>query len=190
MDTKEKIALINNTYQSIPDDVKASLELSGIRAEYESAKPTFNGEAYTGIIPENLDQLDTAEIAELMTAHIAWTRYVNGALSDATAKLKCFEDTLSAIKAVVVKAKGKDSFEFDEDYITANYNVLWWSTTKTYLESVNTSCSNNYKVISRIVTLRGIDQEQTIRVNSVKNGSATNAQARRPRPWLSDTEDR
>jgi hypothetical protein len=187
--TDNKVKDIIQTYKSIPDDVKSFLELSGIKVEDESAKPTFNGSAYNGSIPNNLDSLDTGEIAELMAAHISWTRYVNGALSDAIAKLKCYEEALSAVKSYIIKHKGKDSLEFDEDYISANYNVTWWSTTKTYLESVSSACSHNYKVISRVITLRGIDHEQNVRASSVKKGFENGRQSRRSSSWVSNSED-
>jgi hypothetical protein len=183
---------INDTYLSVPEEVKLELAKMGIQLDMsEEDKPHFRGDKYCGVPPKNLDELDTSELAELMSAHISWTRYINGALSDAVVQLRCREDALSAIKQSIIKSKGKDCVEFDDDYLIANYNVLWWSAMKSYLESAETMCAQNYKVISRIVTLRGQDQEQNIRLNSVKSGTTDESRTnkRKPRPWLTDNND-
>jgi hypothetical protein len=181
---------INQLYTSVPQEVKTALIGMGISIEMsEQEKPTFNSEPYCGVLPTNLDDLETSEIVELMSAHIVWTRYVNGLLSDATVQLRCREDALSAIKQSVIKSKGKDVFEYDADYLDANHSVLWYSALKTYLETASDMCSTNYKVLSRVITLKGQDQEQNIRLNSAKNGASNASRSGRHRPWVVDPED-
>jgi hypothetical protein len=181
------IKQINDVYLSIPDDVKTALIGMGVPVNPIEDSISFNGEPYCGILPKSLDDLDTSDIVSLMSAHIAWTRYINGLLSDAIVQLKCREDALSAIKATLIKTKGKDSVEFDQDYIKANSSVLWWSTMKIYLESASDMCAQHYKVLSRVVTLRGQDQEQVIRVNTAARGNESTR--RRPRPWDDNSQD-
>ena len=78
------IKKIYDAYENIPFSSKARLALLGINTEVsEDELPNVNDEPYRGVLPEDLDSLSTSDISNMMSAHIIWTRYVQGLLSDA-----------------------------------------------------------------------------------------------------------
>ncbi len=174
-------------YENIPFSSKARLALLGINTEVsEEELPNVNDEPYRGVLPEDLDSLSTSDISNIMSAHIIWTRYVQGLLSDATVKLNCASQILSAVKSALIKEVGKDSFEFNDDYMKAMCSYQECSAMKTYLESAQNMCTQNYKVLSRVITLRGQDADTTSRLNNIQAGFSN---VKGSRPWEKSDED-
>lgn len=181
------IKKIYDAYENIPFSSKARLALLGINTEVsEDELPSVNDEPYRGVLPEDLDSLSTSDISNMMSAHIIWTRYVQGLLSDATVKLNCSSQILSAVKSALIKEVGKDTYEFNEEYMKAMCSYQECSAIKTYLESAEKMCTQNYKVLSRVITLRGQDSDTTSRLNNIQAGFSN---AKGSRPWEKYDED-
>lgn len=174
---------IYEMYENIPFSTKARLALAGINTEvYEEELPDVNSEPYRGVLPKDLDSLSISDISDLMSAHVIWTRYVQGLLSDATVKLNCSQQILNSVKSALIKEVGKDSYEFNEDYLKAMCSYQEASAVKTYLESAQSMCNQNYKVLSRLITLRGQDQDTSSRLSNIQRSGNV-------RPWESGDED-
>lgn len=165
----EKIA---ETYDPVPSSARATLEERGFRVpdDVSRDRPHYDGAHYDGTLPRNLDQLPNDDVVELMAVHAEWMRYVNGSIAEAQAHRTAVAKKEKAMRASIIKERGKDAVESDVRYIDSGAELAYWDTILGYLEAIRSNASNDYKILSRIVTVRGQDLEMGNRVNNVRHG--------------------
>lgn len=163
---------IDNAFRELPANARSTLEERGFRVpdDLEYDRPTYNNGYYDGTLPRNLDQLPNHEVVELMAVHAEWMRYVNGSVAEATAHKTMLAKKEKAIRASITKERGKEHVDSDVRYIEVSADVTYWDTILGYLEAIRANASNDYKILSRIVTVRGQDIEVSARVNNVRHG--------------------
>jgi hypothetical protein len=160
---------ITEQYKQLHDASLMSLLEAGIRVE-ESLPLRNSGNTYHGEVPDELDQLTTAEIAELMSLHLGWTKYINSKLAESEAQVKTHKVWLEGMRSALKRANiREDHIESDVRYMEISSNQLFWEIKKMYLESLRNSASVDYKTISRQITLRGLDQDQHSRINTLSH---------------------
>lgn len=167
------VTQIGDAYGSIVDEARAELARMGIRVtdDADLDRPRFKtGEFYEGQIPENLDSLSNDELTEIMSLHAEWTRYINGAISEAQARRVVAQQKEKAVRASITAERGKDKYESDRRYINVAAELTYAEVMLTYLEAIKSTATNDYRVISRVITLRGQDADIQGRVANVQRG--------------------
>lgn len=129
-----------------------------------------SGHFYSGEVPPNAETLTNTELSELLSLHAIWTKYINTQLAEAEAEVKNHKKWLDALEASLIKTGGKDaSVENDKRYIEINSEYMFWETMKIYLERFRDDASVDYRTLSRIATIRGMDQDANTRINVMAN---------------------
>jgi len=167
------VTQITDAYGNIVSDARAQLSRMGIRVtnDENTDRPRFrDGQFYDGQIPANLDHLSNDELTEIMSLHAEWTRYINGAISEAMAQRVVAQQKEKAVRASITAERGKDKYESDRRYISVAAELTYAEVMLTYLEAIKSTATNDYRVISRVITLRGQDADIQGRVNNVQRG--------------------
>lgn len=159
-------------YEGVVDKVGAYVTSLGIALYTDDALPAFMGNVYNGILPPDLDTLTYTELASLMSAHMEWTRYVQAHLTRVQSDVLVLTEQLGAIKSAVTRQRGKDSIESDRRYIAVNVALAEMRALLLHLEAADRMNTKSYTTLSRVVTVRGQDQETAVRVNSIERGHA------------------
>lgn len=167
--TPEKIA---EAYDPVPASARALIEQKGFRIPDDASRdrPVYAGAHYDGTLPKDLDQLPNDEVVELMVVHAEWMRYINGSIAEATANKTAVAKKEKAIRSSIIKERGKDHVDSDVRYIEVGADLAYWDTIVSYLEAIKTNASNDYKILSRIVTVRGQDLEMSGRAHNIRHG--------------------
>ena len=164
---------INDAFKSVAYEARRALESKGLRVcdHTELDRPRFrSGEVYDGRLPRDLDQLPNDDVVELLAVHAQWVAYVNGYMSEVSAQRVAVVKKEKAIKAAIVSERGKDKVDSDRRYIEVASELAHWDATLCYLEGIKSTASNDYKTLSRTVTVRGQDMDMNSRHNSAQRG--------------------
>lgn len=163
---------INAAFGTIPSSARSMIEGKGFRVpdDVNRDRPVYGQQYYDGTLPRNLDQLPNDEVVELMAVHAEWMRYINGSIAEAQANRTAVAKKEKAVRASIIKERGKDSVDSDVRYIDVSADLAYWDTIVNYLEAIRSNASNDYKILSRIVTVRGQDMEMGARVSNVRHG--------------------
>ena len=133
---------------------------------------------YDGAIPENIEELGYDEISSLMRANTEWNRYLLGHLTSVQVEMKITQEQISAVKSSITKKRGKESVDSDLRYIQLNVEL----TTLKCLDMAFTTAIQNakdaYKILSRLVTIRGQDSERERRNESLDRGYTIRGRSR------------
>lgn len=162
---------INDAFSDLASDARAALASRGLRVcdDSELDRPRMRGgELYDGRIPPHLDQLPNDEVVELLAVHAQWVAYVNGSLSDASAHRTAVVKKEKAVKAAIIAERGKDKVDADRRYIEVSSELAYWDAMLCYLEGIKSTASNDYKTLSRTVTVRGQDMDMHSRHNNAQ----------------------
>lgn len=168
---------LRDIYGRVALNAMTQLDAKGlrIRNDPDADRPVqADNTYYSGEVPDNLDSLDNRELMELMSLHAGWTRYINAQLSDAQAQVTIHKKWEKAIAAAIEKER-KGTVEDDKRYLEVAANLLFWEVMVTYIEALKSDASHDYKTISRIITVRGLDVDQQGRIANV--GSRMNKAA-------------
>ncbi len=163
-------------YGKIAATAMVALEDKGLRIRNDPNmdRPVRSDNTYyNGEVPSNLDELDNRELTEIMSLHAGWTRYINAQLAEAEAQVKVHKRWEKALSAALEREK-VPSVDDDKRYIAVTSDLLYWEVILTYLEALKSDASNDYKTISRIITVRGLDAETQGRVAAIKNQGQRN----------------
>ena len=159
-------------YAGISDKVAEMLGNAGLSLDNMTTQPYYGGVVYDGTIPENIEQLGYDEISALMRANTEWNRYLLGHLTAVQVEMKITQEQISAVKSSIAKKRGKDCVDSDLRYIQLNVEL----TTLKCLDMAFTTAIQNakdaYKILSRLVTIRGQDSERERRNESLDRGYA------------------
>ena len=159
-------------YESVPTEVSACLSDMGVELS-DSPRQIMYGELpYNGTLPRDYYTFSNDQLAELMSVHNEWTRYVQGLLAHVENMFRIATEKRAAAKSAIIKQRSKEVVECDRRYIIANQEYSHWRSVKTILEAADRGNSGVYQTLSRTITLRGQDQEQSSRQNSVSRGYA------------------
>jgi len=165
---------IEDAYSQTASEARSSLEEMGIRVPDcpMNDRPSLrDGEFYSGQLPSNLDELSNSEIVEVMAKHLEWIRYINGHLADSQVKKKIAARKVKAVESSVATTRGKDAVDSDRRCLQASaFDLSLHDARLTYLEAIKANAAQDYKTLSRIITIRGLDQEAQMRINSVQKG--------------------
>jgi len=118
---------------------------------------------YEGQVPEDLDTLTNDELAHLMVVHQSWTSYLNGCYSSSNAAKKVAEHILKGIKSSITAERGKEGLGSDPRFIRADATLVYHTIKVDLTADVLKSASNAYKLMSRLISLREQDMNQTTR---------------------------
>lgn len=160
---------IGDIYSKVSGTALIDLESKGLRVRNnpDSDRPVKNDSSYyNGEVPDNLDTLDNRELMELMSLHAGWTRYINAQLSEAESQVKVHKKWERALCAAIEKER-KGTVEDDRRYLSVASNLLYWEVMVTYIEALKGDAAHDYKTISRIITVRGLDVDQQGRIANV-----------------------
>jgi len=140
-----------------------------LRTDPTQDRPTdSSGNFYSGEVPPNAETLTNTELSELLSMHATWTKYINAQLAEAEAEVKNHKKWLEALSASLLKIGGKNaSVEDDKRYMEINSQFMFWETMKIYLERFRDDASVDYRTLSRIATIRGMDQDANTRINTM-----------------------
>ena len=166
-------AQINDAFKDVATQARASLMQRGLRVcdDVNDDRPRFrNGDIYDGRLPRDLDQLPNDEVVELLAVHAQWVAYVNGYMSEVSAQRTAVVKKEKAIKAAIIAERGKDKVDSDRRYIEVASELTHWDATLCYLEGIKSTASNDYKTLSRTVTVRGQDMDMHSRHNNAQRG--------------------
>jgi len=154
---------IKNAYEDVSLSVVNDLSQSGIymQDDPDRDKPS----EYDGHVPENLDMLTNDELAHLMVMHQSWTSYLNGCHSSAQASMKVSSRALKGIKNSVGQERGKEFIDSDPRVIRADAQMLYHEIKADIIGDLLKSARNSYQLMSRLITLREQDLNQTTRRN-------------------------
>ena len=164
---------INAAFRDVASDARASLAARGLRVcdDIEMDRPRFrSGQLYDGRLPRDLDQLPNDDVVELLAVHAQWVAYVNGYMSEVSAQRAAVIKKEKAIKAAIVAERGKDKVDSDRRYIEVASELTHWDAMLCYLEGIKSTASNDYKTLSRTVTVRGQDMDMNSRHNNAQRG--------------------
>lgn len=158
---------IRYTYSNISKDVARDLQSSGIflRNDPERDKPR----EYDGQVPEDLDMLSNDELAHLMVIHQAWTSYLNGCYSTASASTKVADRTLKGVKSSIEQERGKNAVLSDPRYIKADAELLYCELKSDIIGDLLKMARTSYQLMSRLIALREQDMAQTTRRNVMQS---------------------
>jgi hypothetical protein len=159
-------------YEGVTEKVANHLDALGITLYESDDLPSYLGGAYNGILPGDLDVLTYNELAALMSAHMEWTRYVQAHLTRVQSEVLVLGEQISAIKSAIVRQRGKESLESDRRYIAVNVALAEMRALQMHLEAADRMNTKSYTTLSRVVTVRGQDQETSARVNNIERGHA------------------
>jgi hypothetical protein len=162
---------INDAFNDVASSARIDLAKRGLHVpdDPDTDRPKLrNGTLYDGRIPTDLDQLPNDDVVELLAVHAQWVAYVNGSLSDAQAKRSAVVKKEKAIKASIVAERGKDKVDADRRYVEVSSELAYWDAMLCYLEGIKSTASNDYKTISRTVTVRGQDHDMHTRHNNIQ----------------------
>ncbi|MGA1354398.1 MAG: hypothetical protein ACO32I_06455 [Candidatus Limnocylindrus sp.] len=159
-------------YDGVTSKVDTYLTSLGITLYEGDQLPTYVGNLYNGILPPDLDVLTYTELAALMSAHMEWTRYVQAHLTRVQSDVLVLTEQLGAIKSAVTRQRGKDAIESDRRYIAVNVSLAEMRALLLHLEAADRMNTKSYTTLSRVVTVRGQDQDTATRVNSIERGHA------------------
>lgn len=154
---------ISNTYADVSLSVVKDLTERGIymQDDPERDRPS----SYDGQVPENLDMLSNDELAHLMVMHQSWTTYLNGCHSSAQASMKVSSRALKGIRNSVEQERGKSYVDSDPRVIHADAQLLYHELKSDIIGDLLKSARNSYQLMSRLITLREQDLNQTTRRN-------------------------
>jgi hypothetical protein len=159
-------------YEGLVDKVDAYVTSLGISLYVQDELPAFMGNVYNGILPSDMDMLTYTELASLMSAHMEWTRYVQAHLTRVQSDVLVLTEQLNAVKSAIVRQRGKDSLESDRRYISVNVALAEMRALLLHLEAADRMNTKSYTTLSRVVTVRGQDQDTAQRVHSIERGHA------------------
>lgn len=159
---------IEETYSRVAGAALLDLESKGLRVRNTPAdRPVRSDHSYySGEVPDNLDTLDNRELMELMSLHAGWTRYINAQLSEAESQIKVHKKWVTALYSAIEKER-KGTVEDDKRYLAVSSNLLYWEVMVTYIDALKGDAGHDYKTISRIITVRGLDIDQQGRIGHV-----------------------
>lgn len=159
-----------------PDDITRALS----RIE-EKVKNTLNNiiggknmilkpPHFTGEIPQNIEMLSNSEIAMIMGENNAWVAYLRDQLSDIEIQISVCKEQESSVKSSLLRIMDKNLIASDARYVDVVENKLYFEALAKKVEIHLKRGDNNYKVLSRVITLRQNDEEKNRRHNSVQSG--------------------
>lgn len=154
---------IEATYADVGTSVIKDLDRQGIYIPADPERDRPNN--YEGDVPEDLDILSNDDLANLMVRHQAWTAYLNGCASAATASKKVAERALKGIKNEIELQRGKEYVHSDPRFIRADASLLYHELKVDIISDILKNARNAYQLMSRLVSLREQDQQQTTRRN-------------------------
>lgn len=156
---------IKASFDNVAQEARSELERKGLRVhDNNQDRPRMtDGSLYDGRLPANLDQVPNDEVVELLAVHAQWVAYVNGVLSDVSAKRSSLQKKEKAIKAAILAERGKDKVDADRRYIEVAQEMAYYDAMLCYIEGIKSTASNDYKTLSRTVTVRGQDMDMNVR---------------------------
>ena len=154
---------ISKTYADVSLNVIKDLTSHGIYMQDDPDRDRPNN--YDGQVPENLDMLTNDELAHLMVMHQSWTSYLNGCHSSAQASMKVSSRALKGIRNAVEQERGKSFVDSDPRVIQADAQLLYHELKADIIGDLMKSARNSYQLMSRLITLREQDLNQTTRRN-------------------------
>jgi len=160
---------LRDMYARVGADIRTDLAAQGLRIPDDPNvdRPTD----YFGELPTNLDVLTNDDLAALMVKHQAWTRFVNGSHSDATAQKTVADRIRRGIRASITNERGKDFVETDPRYVESDCTYLYYELKSEIIAEMLRDARNGYQIISRLITLREQDLQQTTRRSTMESGS-------------------
>ena len=159
---------VKSLYDGVMGRVDRKLNSLGIPSEPDT--PTYNQAHYNGQLPSDLDALTYSELTNLLAANVGWTRYLNHHRTNIENHLTVCSRQLDALKASLIKKKGKDVYKSDRRYIVLDVDVAELECLLRCLDTALQVSKDGYKLLSRAVTIRGQDQERVQRHDNVSKG--------------------
>lgn len=160
---------LRDMYAQVGSDIRTDLAAQGLRIPDDPNvdRPTD----YFGDLPTNLDMLTNDDLAALMVRHQAWTRFVNGSHSDATAQKTVSDRIRKGVRAAITNERGKEYVDTDPRYVEADCAYLYYELKSEIIAEMLRDARNGYQIISRLITLREQDLQQTTRRGTLEGGS-------------------
>ena len=166
-----------DAYANIASNVANTLNALGVNIT--TNQPTLYGAEYQGSLPKNLDSLSYDQLAELMRANVEWNRYLQGHRTVVNNELSVTKQQLASVKSAIIKQRGKESLECDVRYLTLNVELCELDSLCAALDTAIQGAKDAYKLLSRLVSIRGQDQERAQRTDNFERGWATGQGRRR-----------
>lgn len=160
-----------DAYAGVADTVARALDQLGV--DIVTAPPTLCGEGYRGGLPNDLDSLSYDRLSELMRANTEWNRYLQGHRTVVTNELNVTKQQISAVRSAIIKQRGKECLECDVRYLSLNVELCELDALCAALNTAIQGAKDAYKLLSRLITIRGQDQERSQRVDNFERGWAT-----------------
>ena len=160
---------LRDMYSQVGADIRNDLAAQGLRIPDD---PNVDRPVdYAGELPQNLDVLGNDELAALMVRHQAWTRFVNGSFSESSAQKTVYDRIRKGIRASITNERGKDYVDTDPRYVEADCTYLYYELKTEMIEEMLRDARNGYQIISRLITLREQDLQQTTRRHTTEGGA-------------------
>lgn len=157
-------------YGGVTSRTESTLTRLGINPMYEA--PTCEGAPYSGALPEDLDSLTYTQLSDLMRANTDWNRYLNSHRTAISNEILIAKEQLKSVKAAIIVQRGKESLECDHRYIDHNVALAELECLRAILDMALQGAKDSYKLLSRVVTVRGQDQDRVQRSENFERGYA------------------
>jgi hypothetical protein len=162
----------SEAYGGVTERIADTLGRLGIPTGAPS--PTCEGVPYSGSLPEDLDSLSYAALSNLMRANVEWNRYLHEHRTAISNEVIIAKEQLKAVRAAIIQQRGKDSLECDLRYINHNVARAELECLCAVLDTALQGAKDTYKLLSRVVTVRGQDQERVTRNENFSRGYTGN----------------
>lgn len=175
---------------SVSQDVLAAMTQHG----FSPAVPPVN---YRGEMPDDLTQLDSNRVIELLSRISRWGEYVEDQLALAKIRMNEAEQSLEFVKARIRiglrsgNETGKLTVQDKNDLVITDPRVVAATRAYTYqmsfyemLKSMSTSTQRNWDTVSRRLTQLGYDINRQVREHNMSNVPRTfNRPQQQQGPW-------
>ena len=155
---------INRAFSTI--DKKVNDRLSNILG----VNPMITAPSFSGQLPDNLELLSNHEIAQFMGLNNEWAAYLRDQHSELEVQMAIVKEKEAAIKSSLLRVMDKSLIPSDARYVDVIETKLYFDSLAKKVEIHLKRADNNYKVLSRIISLRQQDEEKSRRTNSVRSG--------------------
>lgn len=166
-----------DAYDGIADSVARTLHTLGVSVVTPS--PVLDGALYEGSLPEDLDEVSYDRLSQLMRCNVEWNRYLQGHRTTVNNELNVLKSQTSAVRSAIIKQRGKESLECDVRYLALSVELCELESLSAALDTAIQGAKDAYKLLSRLITIRGQDQERSHRVDNFERGFATGQGRRR-----------
>ena len=155
---------INRAFSTI--DKKVNNQLSNILG----VNPMITQPSFSGQLPDNLELLSNHDIAQFMGLNNEWAAYLRDQHSELEVQMAIVKEKEAAIKSSLLRVMDKNLIPSDARYVDVIETKLYFDSLAKKVEIHLKRADNNYKVLSRIISLRQQDEEKSRRTNSVRSG--------------------